>query len=43
MEEQEEFYIALQETFDGVKYKNNVTIPGNWNGHVGVEREGIEC
>ena len=41
-EEKEEFHETLQETYDSVKYRNNVIMMGDWNGHVGMDREGIE-
>ena len=41
-EEKDEYYQALQETYDAVKYRDDVIIMGDWNGHIGVEREGIE-
>ena len=42
VEEKEEFYENLQETYDSVKNRNNIILLGDWNGHIGTTREGLE-
>ena len=41
-EEKDELYLALQETFDAVKYRDDIIVLGDWNRHIGTERGGIE-
>ena len=41
-EEKDEFYIKLQETKESVPYTENIIIMGDLNGHVGIDRAGIE-
>ena len=40
--EKEEFYRLLQEGMDDAKYQSNIILRGDWNGHIGQEREGFE-
>ena len=40
--EKEGFYRKLQQTVNGVKYGDQLIISGDWNGHVGTERDGYE-
>jgi len=40
--EKEEFYRLLQEGMDDAKYQSNIILCGDWNGHIGQEREGFE-
>ena len=42
MEEKEQFYNTLQDVIENNKYRQNIIMMGDWNGHVGVNREGYE-
>ena len=42
MEEKERFYEELQEMVDEAKHRENLIMMGDWNGHVGRERDGYE-
>lgn len=39
--EKEDFYNSLQDVTESAKYRENVIIMGDWNGHVGHDREGV--
>ena len=40
--EKEEFYRQLQDVLNNSKYKKNIIVCGDWNGHIGTDRLNYE-